>query len=292
MEVVTIPLDLISIGKRLREVDYDHVGTLAESIAKVGLINPITVVRGKVSRGDFIPDVPGYWIVAGAHRFHACRSLGLVEISAHVVEMSDLERDLVEIDENLAGPVLSKQDLYIFTHRRKVIYETLYPETKIGGAPGIAGGGKAAKEVKVRSFVDDHAKKTGVSRATVARNARRGAVLDNEAMQVIRGSGLDDGRNLDAVARLPVAAQREVAALVASHNIDEARRMLYGELDEMRKIRKAERDLVRAWNETKDLPEARENFAERYRGELERAIGVHPKLRSKPKLKIVDSEGA
>jgi hypothetical protein len=36
---------------------------------------------------------------------------------------------------------------------RKTLYLKLHPETKHGGAPGKAGGGKKAKDAKLASFV-------------------------------------------------------------------------------------------------------------------------------------------
>ena len=41
--------------------------------------------------------------------------------------------------------------------RRKKLYETRFPETRAGKAPGKAGGGKKAKNARIASFVDDTA---------------------------------------------------------------------------------------------------------------------------------------
>jgi len=45
----------------------------------------------------------------------------------------------------------------------KRVYEQLHPETKHGGAPGVAGGGKRARVEMISTFADDTAAKTGVS---------------------------------------------------------------------------------------------------------------------------------
>jgi hypothetical protein len=58
---------------------------------------------------------------------------------------------------------LSPTERALFTRRRKEIYEALHPETRQGGAPGVAGGGKAAKDDKLSSFATDTAAKTGRS---------------------------------------------------------------------------------------------------------------------------------
>jgi hypothetical protein len=50
---------------------------------------------------------------------------------------------------------------------RKAIYERVYPETKAGGLPGKAGGGKVAKNVKITSFAESTAKVMDISRSAV-----------------------------------------------------------------------------------------------------------------------------
>ncbi len=45
--------------------------------------------------------------------------------------------------------------------RRKEIYETLNPQTRQGGAPGKAGGGKVAKTEIISTFAESTAAVTG-----------------------------------------------------------------------------------------------------------------------------------
>ena len=59
--------------------------------------------------------------------------------------------------------------------KRKDLYEKVYPETKKGGAPGRAGGGRKAKTAKLATFARDTATKTRVSRRSVERDATRAA---------------------------------------------------------------------------------------------------------------------
>ena len=65
-----VALDLIDVPKNTRELDRSHVEALAASIALRGLIVPL-VVR---------PDGERFILVAGHHRYAACRSLGLSEV--------------------------------------------------------------------------------------------------------------------------------------------------------------------------------------------------------------------
>lgn len=85
--VIDTPIAKIEVPQdRLRELqDYSE---LAESMSRVGLLQPITVNEAGV-------------LVAGRHRLEAARSLGWETISAVVVEEDDLLNRLAEIDENL-----------------------------------------------------------------------------------------------------------------------------------------------------------------------------------------------
>ena len=84
-----LPIDQIAIRSDARAIDETTVAALSESIANVGLINPIRVR----SVGD------GQWeVIAGAHRLSACKSLGLAEITAIEVTDDDLHAELAMID--------------------------------------------------------------------------------------------------------------------------------------------------------------------------------------------------
>lgn len=273
MKVITIPTAKIVVGPRLRAADYDKLEGLEQSIAKSGLINPITV-------GPETED--GYPLIAGLHRLMACKRLGLAEIDVSVIEGPELELQLIEVDENLVRVSLTAAQRGTFTQRRKEIYEMLHPETKHGGdrrSPEFSNPHGA--DLRAKSFTEDTAEKTGVSRATVERNARRGANIPPDVLEVVQGTYFDQGRHLDALARLPPDEQREIARLVEQGDNDEAMGALIPELQVMRRGRSDYRDLVMAWN--KANTEAREQFVEKKARELEKA--VRPK--AKPALSIV-----
>ena len=128
--LATIPLDLIENGQRLRDLSEAQVNALMNSIGDVGLINPITVYRRQLFVGGNA--VEGYGLVAGLHRKTACERLGLVEIEANILDLSDLECQIAECDENLCAPQLSPSDRARFTKRRKEAYEALHPEARNG----------------------------------------------------------------------------------------------------------------------------------------------------------------
>ena len=105
IEALPIKCILPRPGRPLRKLDPEHVKSLAASIRDIGLQCPISV--------HAIPcktDPPAAWshngnnylLVTGQHRFDACCSLGWTEIPAIVLDLDDMERELWEIDENLA----------------------------------------------------------------------------------------------------------------------------------------------------------------------------------------------
>ncbi|MDQ6811028.1 MAG: ParB/RepB/Spo0J family partition protein [Actinomycetota bacterium] len=76
-------LDVIDVPENVRELDQDHVDALAKSIALRGLIVPL-VVR---------PDGERFTLVAGHHRYAACRSLGLDEVEITLREQEGSSAD-------------------------------------------------------------------------------------------------------------------------------------------------------------------------------------------------------
>jgi ParB family chromosome partitioning protein len=163
----------IIIGARKRALDIEKVDALAASIDELGLLHPITVAPLMHWLPCSEPEQVGYRLVAGWHRLESAKKLGRTDIWATELEHeSALELELVEIDENVVRAELSALELSEHLARRKEIYELLHPETRHGGD-------RKSEEIKKRdplldspSFVDDTAKKTGMS-PTVIRDAIR-----------------------------------------------------------------------------------------------------------------------
>ncbi len=198
-----IGLDEITVPKdRMRQLRPEKVDELAESIAARGQLQAIIVQ----------PQDSGYVLAAGRHRLEARRQLGHAEIECRVLDgLSADEALIVEIDENLARADLTPSERAAHHAKRKALYLKLHPETKHGGAPGKAGGGKKAKDAKLASFVNDTAKKTGKAKRTIARDVSRGEKIDPQALANLAGTCLDNGTELDALAKLPAAEQRSLA---------------------------------------------------------------------------------
>src|SRR5271170_3937078 len=109
------------------------------------------------------------------------------------------QAELAEIDENLVRADLTPAERAMHIGKRKDLYEKVHPETKKGGAPGRAGGGKKAKTAKLATFARDTATKTRVSRRSVERDATRAKQV--VVLGEIVDTCLDKGAEIDALAK-------------------------------------------------------------------------------------------
>ena len=198
-----INIDTIAISDRLRALREDGIEDLVASFNMVGQLNPVTV---RPQKGG------GYVLIAGLRRLEAAKHCGWKSI--HCIVKRDLDADkaeLAEIDENLMRAELSPAERAMHIERRKKLYEKAHPEAKHGGDRKSAeSAGSRSQDENLKSFVADTAKKTGKGRSTVARDVTRAnkvVVLDD-----IVGTTLDEGAELDAMAKLPEAEQRKLAA--------------------------------------------------------------------------------
>ena len=221
--VHTIPFVAIEVGARMRQLREETVVALMESIREVGLLHPILLTR----------DGQKFHLVAGLHRLEAVKRLKIyARIDALIIDKNSDQALLAEIDENLIRAELTPAETALHTVRRKELYEKLHPETKQGGAPGKAGGGKKTKTAKLATFAKDTAAKTGQSERKVRRDVQRGKKIKADVLADVVGTPLDQGAQLDALAKMPPGEQRKLAdaakagenvnATVVKQNVEEA----------------------------------------------------------------------
>lgn len=218
-----LPIDQIFVREDARSVDPAALAGLAESIAAVGLINPIRVRSLEV----------GWEVVAGAHRLAACKSLGLVEIAADVVTDDDLHAELAMIDENLCRSELSPAERARQTARRRALYQKLHPETRQGGD-------HKSGPIETESFTAQTARTTGRSEQTIYREASRGDRILPEVLDLVRNTELDTGSYLDKLAKLPGSEQYQAATRDLAHANQRQRR------DDRARIESAKRTKLQA----------------------------------------------
>lgn len=258
--IQNLPTDQIVLRSDARAIDATAVAGLADSIAEAGLINPIRV---RVA-GD------GWEVVAGAHRLEACKSLGLAEIAADVVEDDDLHAELAMIDENLCRVDLSPSDRARQVARRKAIYQELHPETRRGGDhKSIKYQTSEFDPEPVERFSLATAKATGRPESSVILDANRGENILPEVLDLIRGTSLDTGVYLDKLKKLPGneqyrAAKRDMAA-ERQRRLTKAKpkivRVADAPLDDEDAQERQVAALMSAWN--KSSAEARAEFLDR-----------------------------
>jgi N6-adenosine-specific RNA methylase IME4/ParB-like chromosome segregation protein Spo0J len=188
---------------RMRRLRPKKVDEIAESMNARGLGQAILVT----------PQGDAFRLIFGHHRLEGARKLGWTDIRAEVREgLAADEAELLEIDENLCRADLTDAEQAAHHARRKTLYLRLHPETKKGGAPGKAGGGKKKREEAqnepLRSYTSKTAAEIGKSNATVKRAVARGEKIAN--VSELAGTCLDKGEELDALAKLPEPVQQDL----------------------------------------------------------------------------------
>ena len=149
------------------------------------------------------PVNPPYEIVAGLHRLAAVKLLGWKAIEATLVVLEGLRAELAEIDENLIRNELTALERADTLLHRKKLYEAKHPETKHGGAPEKAGGGKKAKTAETATFAEDTSKKTGAAR-TVREDLQIANNLDDDVKELLRDAPLAEFSRLSFLRRIPI----------------------------------------------------------------------------------------
>ena len=96
--VEMIPISKIKLGRRLRR-DLGDIHELSESMAKHGLLNPITLA------GDFR-------LIAGQRRLQAAKLLGWTSITARIIDTeSPVELAEIELEENTMRKPFTEDEL-------------------------------------------------------------------------------------------------------------------------------------------------------------------------------------
>ena len=197
-----ININDIKINPGRREAAPEAVQRLSESIAEVGMMNPITVT------GD-------HTLIAGLHRLEAARKLGWTEVECRISDMDALHTELAEIDENVIRTGLSDLELSELLARRKKIYETLHPATIARNLPGHASNYESSSDKltgKEKPFSQDTAEKMGVSPRTVERHVQIAENLTPETKEILHGTDRKiTKQNLTKLSRLEPNQQAEAA---------------------------------------------------------------------------------
>ncbi|WP_273754004.1 ParB/RepB/Spo0J family partition protein [Bartonella sp. MM73XJBT.G] len=245
-----LALDVIVVPERIRPVDDEHAKALAQSMAREGLMNPITVRHTPNAKES------NYTLIAGAHRLRAAELLDYSDIDAVVVQADKDNAALLEVAENLFRNELSVIDRALFVQIYRELWEKKYGEIQRGGDGSnqykvkkeqfgqvdriaqtnegassndneTAGAGDKVAKVQVAPLPNDgdlngkvqglHFAKhvvdrIGLSEESVRRLNRIAQHLQPELRSVLRGTALADNQaQLLKLAKMEPVAQRRVA---------------------------------------------------------------------------------
>lgn len=197
----------IKVNDGRRGVSPEAVHELADSISKVGLLNPITVDQN-------------YTLIAGLHRLEAAKLLGWAEIECNVSSLEGLIAKLAEIDENFVRKGLSKVEYGELLLQRKEIYESLHPETRRGMRNGQTSKTADSAVLETKSFIQDTAEKTGKSPRTIETEVQTAKNLTPETKEIIRNADAKINKtNALKLSRLAPEQQAEAARQLAEEKI-------------------------------------------------------------------------
>lgn len=160
MKTERVLVDGLRVGARMRSADPARVATLAASMQRHGLLQPITARMVGETEAE---------LVAGLHRLEAAKSLGWEWIDAVFVEADDIERELLEIAENLHRADLTKEERDRQIRRYAELLEAKGAteiQARQNDAPEI-GYGKPPPQIK--GTATKIAEETGLSVRTVQR---------------------------------------------------------------------------------------------------------------------------
>ncbi len=218
-EIKTIPHDKILVPERLRAVEEDHAFMIAQSIARIGLLNPVTVRQTPRAERP-------YTLVAGAHRLRGNELAGRVEIEAAIVKADMADAQMVEIEENVFRNELSALDRAVFVQRYRELWEDKHGWNK-GGRPNektSANIAEVSEDSAQGQFFARVSTRMGLSRRAVEYAQYVAKRLSPELRRRLRGTEAADNQSiLIKLAKLQPERQAAIAlALGMGHALDTA----------------------------------------------------------------------
>ncbi len=190
--------ECVDVPERLRQLVQDKVAQLAESMAALGLQQPITVW----SEGEDHLE-----LVAGAHRLAAAIKLDWDYIDCIFADdMTEAERRLWEVDENLIRAELSPTERGEHLTRRAEIWSAM--EADGASCATCLSDGRAAGPQHKKGFAAATAAVIGLSKAAINRDLARTKAIIQETREQLKNTPLDRGVYLDELKKMEPEAQR------------------------------------------------------------------------------------
>jgi len=237
------PGDIEIVGVR-RDADADKVKALAESMKTIGLQTPISIWTP--DDGETVR------LVAGRHRLEAARLLGWDRVDCVVVNLSEIDRRLWELSENLHRAELT------VTQRAEHIEEWRRLAVEKGRQLDAPSGGHQTHDRGLKKT----ARELGVSEPEVRRSEKI-AALDPAAKAEAKVLHLDNNQTALLKATKGPTKEDQLRSLrehAAARSAPRAQPLARDPLNDFETIEKQVDSLVAAWNRAG--PEARERFRE------------------------------
>lgn len=207
----------IKINSEYLRLDSD-IDMLAKSIEQVGLIHPLSINDKNE-------------LLAGGRRYSAIKKLGWTEVNVTLVNKSDLEQELISIDENLVRKSLSKLQFEKCLNRGRKIYEELNPSaSKISmDTKKLSTAEKAEKKEQEAadesSFAAINSQKLGLSKSVISGAIKRDA-LSSQKVKEARSQGEINAGQANELIRLSKKEQDKVLPHIKKHSIKEIRKLV------------------------------------------------------------------
>jgi ParB family chromosome partitioning protein len=195
-----------------------NVDMLVKSIEQVGLIHPLSVNENNE-------------LLAGGRRYCALEILGWKEVEVTIVNKSELEQELISIDENLVRKSLSKLQFEKCLNRGRSIYEELTPSaSKISmDTKKLTTAEKSEKKEQEiadkTSFAAINSEKLGLSKSVISGAIKRDA-LSSKKVKEARSQGEINAGQANELIRMSKAEQDKVLPHIKQHSIKEIRKLI------------------------------------------------------------------
>lgn len=194
------------------------VAMLSKSIEQVGLLHPLSVN----SKNE---------LLAGGRRYSAIKKLGWEKVEVNIIKKSDLEQELVSIDENLVRKPLTKLQFEKCLNRGRSIYEELYPEaSKVSMSTkklttSEKNERKEQDELDESSFAAVSSEKLGLSKSVITGAIKRDA-LSSSKVKKARSKGEISAGQANQLIRISKKEQDLVLPHITEHSLKDTRKLV------------------------------------------------------------------
>ena len=205
-----IDIEEINVDNKYLRLDTD-VEKLKKSIETVGLINPLVLNEDNK-------------LIAGGRRYTALKALGHTQVPCVKITKSELEQELISIDENLIRLDLKNMEFEKALFRGREIYEQIYPEAIKFESEDLTEPSQNELQTDLpnnkRSFVDLTAEKTGLSKRVI-KGAIEREEKASESIKQLRSYGELNASQTNEIIKLNKDEQEKISELVPGRSAKE-----------------------------------------------------------------------